>query len=106
VQTGQSVKVKLSAYPFQKYGLIEGTVEQIGADSNANDPQKQLAQQPQTYKAYVLLKNQVLKAPNGDKLKLTAGMAVVSEIHQGKRSVIEYLISPVQKISQEAARER
>jgi hemolysin D len=106
VQPGQTAKVKLSAYPFQKYGLVEGKVEQIGADSNANDPQKQLAQPPQTYKAYVALKNQMLKAPNGDELKLTAGMAVVSEIHQGKRSVIEYLISPVQKISQEAARER
>lgn len=98
--------VKLSAYPFQKYGLVEGTVEQIGADSSTNDPQKQLTQQPQTYKAYIKLNEQQLKAPNGDQLKLTAGMSVVSEIHQGTRSVIEYLMSPVQKVTQEAARER
>jgi hemolysin D len=107
VQAGQGAKVKLSAYPFQKYGLVEGTVESVAADSNSNDPQKQQAgQQPQSYKAYVKLKDQVLRAPNGEQLRLTAGMAVVSEIHQGKRSVIEYLLSPVQKVSQEAARER
>jgi HlyD family secretion protein len=105
VQAGQAAKVKLSAYPFQKYGLVEGTVEGVAADANVSD-QKQNAQQPQTYKAYVKLKDQLLRAPNGEQLKLTAGMAVVSEIHQGKRSVIEYLLSPVQKVSQEAARER
>ena len=33
-------------------------------------------------------------------------MAVVVEIHQGRRSVMEYLLSPVQKVSQEAGRER
>jgi len=105
IRPGQTAKVKLSAYPFQKYGLVEGTVEHIGADSSVADPQKQLAQQPQTYKAYIRLSNHSLRAPNGDELKLTAGMSVVSEIHEGKRSVIEYLISPIQKVSQEAARE-
>jgi hemolysin D len=105
VQAGQGAKVKLAAYPFQKYGLIEGVVEHIGADSTADDAAKP-GQPPQTYKAYIRLNGQQLKAPNGDELKLNAGMAVVSEIHQGTRSVIEYLISPIQKVSQEAARER
>lgn len=107
VHPGQKAKVKLSAYPFQKYGLIEGTVEHVGADSNTNDAQKQLIQQqPLTYKAFIKLNDQALKAPSGEELKLTAGMSVVAEIHQGTRSVIEYLTSPVQKVSQEAARER
>jgi Ca2+-binding RTX toxin-like protein len=47
-------------------------------------------------------------APSFDaqKLKLAAGMQVVAEIHQGERSVLEYLLSPVEKIAQEAAREK
>jgi hemolysin D len=34
------------------------------------------------------------------------GMLVTAEVHQGRRSVLEYLLSPVKKIGQEAARER
>ena len=33
-------------------------------------------------------------------------MLVTAEIHQGERSVMEYLLSPVKKVAQEAARER
>ena len=105
VQAGQSAKVKLMAYPFQKYGLIEGTVEHVAADANIAD-QRQQAQPAQTYKAFVKLKAQTLSAPNRDQLKLSPGMSVVVEIHQGQRSVMEYLLSPVQKVGQEAGRER
>jgi HlyD family secretion protein len=33
-------------------------------------------------------------------------MQVVAEIHQGKRTVLEYLLSPAQRAFQEAGRER
>lgn len=108
VAPGQRVKVKLQAYPFQKYGMLAGTVDVVGADSSANDPQKATAmgQNPQSYKARVLLASQELRAPNGEVLKLAPGMVVQAEIHQGRRTVLEYLLSPVQKVVQEAGRER
>lgn len=108
VAPGQSVKVKLQAYPFQKYGMLEGTVALISADSSANDPQKAtaLGQNPQSYKARVLLASQELRASSGEVLKLAPGMVVQAEIHQGRRTVLEYLLSPVQKVAQEAGRER
>ncbi len=108
VAPGQAVKVKLQAYPFQKYGMLGGIVEVIGADSSANDPQKAtaLGQSPQSYKALVRLASQELRASNGEVLKLAPGMVVQAEIHQGRRTVLEYLLSPVQKVAQEAARER
>lgn len=108
VAPGQDVKVKLQAYPFQKYGMLEGTVELVSADSLANDPQKAAAQgqSPQSYKALVRLVSQELRAANGEVLKLAPGMVVQAEIHQGRRTVLEYLLSPVQKVAQEAGRER
>jgi hemolysin D len=108
VAPGQKVKVKLQAYPFQKYGMLEGSVELVNADSLANDPQKATAQgqSPQSYKAVVKLASQELKASNAEVLKLTPGMVVRAEIHQGRRTVLEYLLSPVQKVAQEAGRER
>ena len=33
VRKGQRVKLKFAAFPFQKYGMVDGLVEQVGADS-------------------------------------------------------------------------
>jgi HlyD family secretion protein len=33
-------------------------------------------------------------------------MAATIEIHQGRRTVMEYLLSPVQRVTSEAGRER
>lgn len=108
VAPGQAVKVKLQAYPFQKYGMAIGHVDLVSADSSVNDPQRAAAmgQSPQSYKVLVRLDRQELRAPSGETLKLAPGMVVTAEIHQGRRSVLEYLLSPVQKVSAEAGRER
>ena len=42
----------------------------------------------------------------GRQLRLVPGMQVNAEIHLGTRTVLEYLLSPVQKIAHEAGRER
>lgn len=112
VHVDQRVKLKLSAYPFQKYGMIDGTVIHIGPD--ATDPTGTAAnaagEPPDAasglrYKALVRLDTQHLET-DGSRLRLSPGMQVVSEIHQGRRTVMEYLLSPVQKAWQEAGRER
>ena len=43
---------------------------------------------------------------SGKRFEITPGMQVVAEINQGTRTVMEYLLSPVQGVFQEAARER
>ena len=58
-----------------------------------------------TYKAIVTLQSQTLSA-SGKQFQITPGMQVVAEINQGTRTVMEYLLSPVQGVFQEAARER
>ena len=60
-----------------------------------------------TYRAIVRLEATALKSvASGESLTLNPGMLVTAEIHQGRRSVLEYLLSPVKKVGQEAARER
>ncbi len=107
VAAGQKVQVKIAAFPFTKYGLIQGRVLHVGAD--ASDPKQSNTPQAAalTYRALVKLDGQQLTRYNGGAaLALNAGMAVVVEIHQGKRTVMEYLLSPVMKVRAEAARER
>ena len=43
---------------------------------------------------------------HGRRLRLVPGMQVNAEIHLGTRTVLEYLLSPVQKVAHEAGRER
>lgn len=108
VAVGQAVKVKVAAYPFQKYGLLDGKVKLVSADSADPKQQQQQGQPPTlTYRAIVSLDATALKsAATGERLTLNPGMLVTAEIHQGQRSVLEYLLSPVKKVGQEAGRER
>jgi hemolysin D len=104
VAIGQKVQLKIAAFPFQKYGVIEGRVTHIGADASESR-QGQGAQAP-SYRALVKLARQRFDAAQDEALTLAPGMLVVAEIHQGDRTVLEYLLSPVQKVTSEAARER
>lgn len=111
VHEGQSVKLKLIAYPFQKYGMIDGVVQQVGADSTEQNQQRNNASEetktllPASYKTLIKLSMQELKVD--DKvLELNPGMQVSAEIQLADQTVMEYLLSPVRKAFHEAARER
>ncbi len=107
VTVGQKAQVKVAAFPFTKYGLLQGSVKHVGAD--ASDPKQNSSPQAAalTYRALVVLERQNLTGFDGSaNLPLNAGMSVVVEIHQGRRTVMEYLLSPVMKVGSEAARER
>ncbi len=112
VEVGQTARVKLAAYPFQKYGMLEGRIRQISADSIEQSEAARaagtspMAAPVQTYKAIVDLSEQGLRLPNGKYLDIAPGMAATVEIHQGRRSVMEYLLAPLQQVAKEAGRER
>lgn len=107
VAAGQPVQVKVAAFPFQKYGLLEGRVVQVAADATEPPPGQTLpgAEHGPVFRTVVALQSQQLTA-RGESHRLAPGMAVAAEIHQGTRSVLEYLLTPVQRVGQEAARER
>ena len=111
VYPGQRVRVKVLPYDYNKYGLLEGEVTQIGPDATEPDAQQSKGQsrgqqaQPSFYKAIVSLDSQVL-GEGGKKQKLLSGMQVVAEINQGSRTVMQYLLSPVSKTLVESGRER
>lgn len=107
VAVGQAARIKVSAYPFARYGMLDGKVTLISAD--ALDPkQTPVGQQPSlAYRATIdLATAELVSIATGEHLRLGAGMVVTGEIHQGERSVLEYLLSPVRKAAQEAGRER
>jgi HlyD family secretion protein len=114
VRPGQSVKLKLAPFQFQKYGMAEGTVKQVSADAteapSSNTRSDTLGGRdrpmgPLSYRALVELHAQQLAA-DGRSYPLAPGMQVAAEIHLGTRTVVEYLLSPLRRAFHEAARER
>jgi len=113
VREGQHVRIKVAAYPFTKYGLLEGTVHTLGADASriddaANATHRETSdsgQSPSVFKAIIELQRQRLES-SGLRLPIVAGMAVQAEIREGQRTIIEYLLSPVARVADEAGGER
>ena len=113
VRPGQAVKLKFAAFPFQKYGMVDGTVEHVSADAadgtsgNGTSPGDKggAKNQPLVYNALMTLSRMDLEM-DGRRFALTAGMQSNAEIRLGTRTVMEYLLSPVRKAWHEAGRER
>ena len=112
VRAGIPVKLKLAAFPFQKYGMLDGTVEHVGADAadsggSSTSGATEAAGRPSSlaYKALVVLKKMHLDL-DGQRFPLTAGMQASAEVLLGTRTVADYLLSPVKKAWHESGRER
>jgi len=112
VRKDQPVKLKFAAFPFQKYGMVEGTVQHVGADATNTNTGRDSGQgdsggrnPPAAYKALIALKRMEL-AMDGERFALSVGMQASAEIKLGDRTVLEYLLSPVRKAWHEAGRER
>ena len=114
VRPGQSAKLKLAAFQFQKYGLLDGKVLHVNADAteapSANTRSDALTGRdrpmgPLAFRTLVELASQELLA-DGQRHALQPGMQVAGEIHLGTRTILEYLLSPIQKAFHEAGRER
>lgn len=106
VVPGQPVRVKLAAFPFQKYGMVDGRIAQVSADAAEEAAQQNPAQAGQLfYKTRVTLLAPHLLSEE-KRHRLSPGMQVTAEITLGRRSVMEYLVSPVSRAFQQAGRER
>ncbi len=99
VRAGQRTEVKLEAFPFTRYGTIPGTVAHLSRDAISDDKRGLL------YLTRIRLEKNAL-AVNGREETLVPGMSVTAEIKTGRRSVIEYFLSPVLQYKDESLRER
>jgi HlyD family secretion protein len=103
VHAGQQARVKLSAYPFQRFGTVEGTIQRVSPDARSDREQDPRMQG--RYAAVIELAKQRLEY-EGERLELRSGMKVLAEIKLGQRSVLEYVLSPVAKMLDYAGKER
>ena len=98
VKPGQRVVVKVATYPFQRYGYLEGTVENISPDAIQDDKKGLI------YKAKIKLNDE--KSSKQNQLKLLPGMSVSAEITTGQRRIIEFFLDPLMTKADESLKVR
>jgi len=116
VHPGQDAEIKVDTFNFTRYGLLHGKVVTLSQDAISRDgvgksepPPKpgsnEASASEPAYAARVSLDQTQMQVD--DKLvNLSPGMAVTVEIRTGTRRIIDYLLSPILRHSQESLRER
>ena len=100
VLPGQPAQIKFTAYDFSIFGGLQGEVQSVGADSIID---------PNTRETYYIV---LIKTPesvlhyNNQELPVLPGMVTTVEILTGKKTVLQYLLKPINKARDEAMRER
>lgn len=98
VRTGQPVTVKLEAFPFTRYGTLEGRLAWISRDAVQDEKLGPV------YQARVLVTPATGDAAHG--VRVSPGLQATAEIRTDDRRVIDYLLSPLERRLDEAGRER
>lgn len=100
VYPGQPVKVKITAYDFSRYGSLDGEITRIGADAvtrSERDPEE-------FFMVHIRTEDNFLDA-DGVVVEVMPGMVAEVDILAGRKTVLQYLTTPVVRVKDRALRE-
>jgi len=101
IRPGLPATVKVTAYDSSIYGDLTGKVEVVSPDTL----QDEVKRDQFYYRVYVRTSKAELHNKSGKSFPILPGMVANVEIKTGQKSVMEYLIKPLNKVN-EALRER
>lgn len=110
LKVNQPAVVKLSAFDFNKYGGLQGVLEHISPDTLTGDGKGRAPGSTPVnleeghYRILVRITDTQLHR-HGMDMRASPGMSALVEIKTGQKTVLEYLLRPVQALTQ-ALRER
>ncbi len=101
IHPNQRASVKLTAYDYSIYGGLEGKVVSISPDTIRDEAK------PDIYYYRVLIRtgSDALITKDDRRFPIVPGMVATVDIHTGNKTVLDYLIKPLNKAG-EAMRER
>ena len=99
VHLGQKAMIKIDAFPYTRYGTIEGEVINIAKDAVQHD------QLGLVYPATIRLNRQTIKNSQRE-YRLIPGMSLTAEIITEQRRVIDYILSPIEAYRHNALTEK
>lgn len=101
IRPGQRATVKITAYDYSIYGGLAGTVTTISPDSIRDEVKPDIFY----YRVFIRTKTDALVTREGKRFPIVPGMVATVDIHTGQKTVLDYLLKPVNK-AREALRER
>lgn len=104
IKEGDEAKVKIDAYPFQKYGLLKGRILRVTKD--AVRPDFRGLTPDKDYYVVVMNLDGVENKQHLVKMRLLPGMTLNSEIVIDNRTIISYIMAPIIKIRDESMNEK
>ncbi|ACE87885.1 ApxIID [Actinobacillus minor 202] len=100
IKQGQDAIIKVDTYPYTRYGYLQGKVKHISLDA-IEHPQLGLV-----FNAIIKFNEGTQNLFDEKGIKLGSGMTITAEIKTGMRSIISYLLSPLEEGFTESLRER
>lgn len=97
---GQEANIKFTAYDFSIYGGLKGEVQNVSADSIV-DPETR-----ETYYTVLIAADTTTLDFRDQRLPILPGMVTSVEIITGNKTILQYLLKPINKARDEALRER
>ncbi|MBQ7457174.1 MAG: HlyD family type I secretion periplasmic adaptor subunit [Desulfovibrio sp.] len=104
VHEGMDVRIKVSAFPFQQYGVLHGRIRVIAEDAMPKTEDQRQHEPVSFYRTRITLDPKDA-ATVSYFTRLIPGMDVQAEIIVGQRRIIRYLVNPLVKSLDEAIRE-
>ncbi|PCD01628.1 secretion protein HlyD [Sphingomonas spermidinifaciens] len=101
IHPGQRASVKITAYDYSIYGGLEGVVVSISPDTIRDEVNPDVFY----YRVYIRTTSDRLSNDKGRAFPITPGMVATVDIHTGSKSVLHYLLKPLNRVN-EALRER
>lgn len=98
VQPGQVARISLAAYDPSRYGVVMGVVRRVA--SNTTQPENAMP----FYETIIAIP-EVAFTKSPEQPVITSGMPLQVDILGGKRTVMEYIMTPIQKSLATAFRE-
>ncbi|WP_336298870.1 HlyD family type I secretion periplasmic adaptor subunit [Providencia sp. PROV180] len=99
IHEGLRAEVKIDAFPYTRYGTVEGEVISVSRDSTLDENLGLV------FLGQIGLKQKELVV-DGESIELTPGLSIVAEIKTDKRRIIDYLLSPINEYTSNAMREK
>lgn len=101
VHPDQEATVKITAFESSVYGSLPARVERVSPDTIEDQVDRRIYY----YRVYVLTEHAYLETKDGKRHPIMPGMVATAEIRTGRRTVLEYLLKPLNRAA-EALRER
>ncbi|WP_168707766.1 HlyD family type I secretion periplasmic adaptor subunit [Sphingopyxis sp. PAMC25046] len=101
IRPGQRATVKITAYDYSIYGGLDGRVTTISPDTIRDEVKPEIYY----YRVFIRAKADALVNKAGKHFPIVPGMIATVDVHTGQKSVLEYLLKPLNR-AREALRER